>query len=182
MKRAVSLFTKWAVEAGCEGGKRVFTMSADVQLVLTDSGPQFWKKQDHRLRHTRKIGGVHYTQQFANRLAEQLYLSGGILSPAFNRVCEHWRSQGCEIELLAELRSQTMSGLAADIMESTAVEGLRLELVQEQFEGLQLRSLAMDATYKVPLKVDNYGPNEKHSIVTVVGHHGGAGRNLGRAG
>lgn len=172
MKRAVSLLNKWMTEGGGHNSKRVVAICEDTHLVLTGCGPELWYKEDNRLRDTRKVAGVHYTQQFANIFAEELLRSGGVVSQAYNQVCKHWRSQGCEVELLATLRSQTMSGLAADIMESNAVEEYRLELVQEQFDMQQLRSLAVDATYKASLKVDGYGPNHKHSYVTVVGHHG----------
>lgn len=69
-------------------------------------------------------------------------------------------------------QSQKMALLACDIMESPIFENAKKERVKRYHRIDSLRSLSVDSTYKLPLKVADNMPGHQHTCVTVVGIHG----------
>ena len=141
-------------------------------LVLTAEGPAFWLWDDPRLEECRQFGEHYYTVEFANAYARQLLDTGGVHGKAFRAVRADWLARGCEVTALANRHSQTMSALALDIMESNAMRCF-VDDLKVKVDGLGgLRSLSVDATYKVAMKVDGRSSFDKHNVFTVLGFHG----------
>ena len=177
-KRAQTLLSDWLrfeTSASDTGSlfSRLGPRDKNVALVYTKSGPQFWSLKDSRLEAARKFTRkLFYTQDFANMFMRHAFEAGGIYTRAFRAVRQAWQGLGCEVTHLMTRRSQTMSALACDIMESGPVGDMLAKTALRLGKHNEFRSISVDGTYKIPLKVAGQTPDQKHSFTTVVGLRG----------
>ncbi|CAK0833401.1 unnamed protein product, partial [Prorocentrum cordatum] len=176
--RARSLIQGWIGFTATPGGRdSLYTATGhkrdcDLRLVLTDTGPQYWLHSDERLRFARKFGGHYYTMAFGNMYARFLLDAGGVHGRAFRSLKTAWARGGCEVGSLANRHTGTMIALMLDIAESKAFEDFVGAQVLKCADVGGLRSISIDATYKVALKVSGQTRAQKHNVFSVIGYHG----------
>ena len=98
----------------------------------------------------------YFTMCFANKFARHLLLAGGTLSKATRTLATEMRAGGCEVTQLLEHRnSDWMQDLVKQIVLSQAFEDfINTNRLALDTHG-EYVSLSIDATYKLPLKVDH---------------------------
>ncbi|CAK0830520.1 unnamed protein product, partial [Prorocentrum cordatum] len=175
--RARKLIVQWARFSALPGARRsMYSIMGNYDgcmvLALTAEGPVFWLRGDQRLEGRRQFGEHNCTMDFANAYARQLLGASGVHGKAFRAVVAEWLARGCEVTALANRHSQTMSALALDIMKSDAMRSFVGSLKVKVADLGGLRSLSVDATYRVALKVDGRSSYDKHNVFTVLGFHG----------
>ncbi len=176
--RTQELLTKWARFKGTASDTgSVFTVmgprDGNMTLVLTSTGPEYWLNTDGRLRGCKMFGPKqHFTKDFANMFMRGLMREGGVYARALRTVRTAWQSSGCEVTQLACRRSQTMAGLACSLMESSALSDLSERCTGKFRRHGEYKSVSVDATYKLALKVTGQTRTERHTWTSIVGARG----------
>ena len=176
--RARALLSGWLrFRTSAKGCDSLFTVmgarDCNMVLVLTESGPEFWARADPALQVCQTWGaGHHYTMVFANAYLRHLLHHGGITTPALRAMRLAWQGGGSEVTHLTHRNSEHLAELACQLMESAAMGKLRQARADSLTKKQEYRSLSMDATYKLAMKV--VGQARAHSFcwTTIVGLRG----------
>lgn len=145
-----------------------------VVLVFTGKGPQYWARSDSRLPDAKSFANDRfYTLDFANMYARHLLQTGGMHLPGLRALRSAWRGEGCEVTQLAlNRKSDVIANMSCDIMESAAMEAFKLKHQKILHKRQEYKSISIDATYKLALKVIGQIRTQKHNWVTFVGMRG----------
>jgi hypothetical protein len=174
--RAKSCLSKWMSSSTPSSTQTLFTRMGKgdkhMVFVLTEDGPEFWRRDDLRLKNSRPFGKHFYTMGFANAFARRLFETGGKVAPAMRLMRTTWLGRGCVVTCLANRQFQMMCAMVIDILESTTLkkymQQMRLDLARKG----EFRAISADATYKLSLKVDGQTRLQQHNYVTLIGFHG----------
>lgn len=142
-------------------------------LVFTGAGPEFWHRLDTRFESVKTFAkDQFYTREFANEYVRHLLQEGGVYHKAMRSLRGVWQRAGCEVTQLLDRHSSTIANMSCELMECAAMVGLRCSYMSELAECEEYRSVSVDATYKLSLKVPGQDRNHKHSHITVIGTRG----------
>jgi len=109
---------------------------------------------------------------FANVFARFLFQNGGAYTKALRDVRSSLEQGGCEVAQLTHRNSQALATLACDVMLSDAFESIRSKCLTTFGRFLEFRSISIDATYKLSLKVMGQRRTHGHNWVSVMGTRG----------
>ena len=145
----------------------------NVTMVLTGAGPgAHLKIQVARQAVMQLAPGLVCTMGFANTFARQLLAARGVTSWAMRKHRQDLLAQGCEVAQILLGCEHPMRSLACNILESAAVSKLITEKQHIMARNGEFRSLSIDHTYKVALKVIGHSRTQKHNVATIVGLRG----------
>ena len=152
LSRAKDLLAQWIGFAATPGSdESIYTATGrkrdcDLVFVLTETGPEYWRRGDDRLTRARKFGNHYYTLEFGNAFARFLFEAGGVHSRALRMLQSHWARGGCQVGGLARRHTSTMTALMLDIAESDAIRDFGASHPRKCADLGGLRSISVDAT------------------------------------
>ena len=177
-RRALELLRGWLKVSprACDTGSVWTAMGKrdnEVVFVLTGTGPEYWKNNDNRLRNAKLFQSKqYYTMEFANVFTRFLLQNGGCHARAMRATRLSFEAAGCEVTALMNRNTQAMATMACDIMTSKALKQLRDTNLETLGKQKEFRSVSIDATYKLSLKVTTQSGKHGHNWVSVVGFRG----------
>jgi len=146
---------------------------SEVVFVLTGTGPEYWKDSDPRIQDAKLFQHKqYYTVEFANVFARFLLQNGGVCAQAMRATRLPFEESGCQVTQLTRRNTAAMAMLACDIMQSGAFMQLRNTNLKTLGRHQEFRSVSIDATHKLSLKVMGQRRTHGHNWVSVVGFRG----------
>lgn len=178
LSRARALLSEWlGFQTSANGDDSLFTnlgaRDRNMVLVLTEDGPQFWQSGAPKLVGCQTWGAGHrYTKGFANLYMRHLLQQGGLTAPSMRAMRLAWQEKGCEVTYLMNRHTEHLAEMSCHLMESLAVDTLRQGSCERLANKLEYKSLSIDATYKLAMKMAGQARAGAVSWTSIVGLRG----------